>query len=81
MKLGNDEYPDYIVCAGVAVPADWTVEELKKILAKRQIRFRHEEELMKVFGKALLLKRSLQDQIRELEEKKAKLTALMAMKR
>lgn len=53
----------YIECAGVRVPADCTVEELRIMLEKRNIRFNNEEEIMAVFGNALQLKASLEKTI------------------
>ena len=58
---------DYIECAGVRVPADWTVEELSKALAERKIRFnsKNETEIMAVFGNAIELKRVLEVRLNE----------------
>jgi len=54
---------DYIECAGVRVPADWTFQKLRDALAGRKIRFANEQEIANVFGKAVLLKFKLQSEI------------------
>jgi len=68
---------NYIECAGVRVPSDWSVKQLREALAKRNIRFieAHEREIMAVFGDAILLKASLEDSIATLRQEKAKLIA------
>lgn len=48
-----DKTLDYIECAGVRVPADWSVEQLAEALSKRKIRFANEQEIMNVFGNAI----------------------------
>lgn len=55
---------DYLECAGVRVPASWTVEQLRLALATRSIRFTNEEEIIRAFRVGLRSKnwgeRSLQ---------------------
>ncbi|GAI83438.1 unnamed protein product [marine sediment metagenome] len=48
-----DKTLDYIECAGVRVPADWSVEQLTEALSKRKIRFANEQEIMHIFTKAI----------------------------
>ena len=55
-----DKTLDYIECAGVRVPADWSVEQLAEALIKRKIRFANEQEIMNVFGNAIRMKASLE---------------------
>ena len=64
---------NYIECAGVRVPENWTVDALRRALAKRNIRFsnRNEEEIMAVFGNAIMLKKQLEHDIDALKKKKA----------
>lgn len=64
---------DYIECAGVRVPADWNLEQLRAALLKRKIRFQNEAEIMSVFGEAIELKAKLEKAIDELENKKKQL--------
>jgi len=66
---------DYIECAGVRVPEDWTIEQLRSALERRNIRFRkaNEEEIMRVFGEAVVLKQKLGKEIDALKNEKAKL--------
>ena len=65
----------YIECAGVRVPANWTVEQLRTALAKRSIRFatKNEEEILRVFGEAIGLKASLEKEILQLQSTLIKL--------
>ncbi len=60
---------DYIECAGVRVPSDWTVSQLREALAQRKIRFQtmHEREIMAVFGDAIQLKASLEKEVARLQ--------------
>ena len=62
---------EYIECDGVRVPSDWTVEQLREALAKRKIRFFNEQEVIGVFGKAVLLKKELENSIEKLQNEKA----------
>jgi hypothetical protein len=43
------ETRDYVDCAGVNVPADWTVEELRWALKRRKRRFPNEKEIIAAF--------------------------------
>ena len=63
---------NYIECAGVRVPSDWSVEQLAEALAKRKIRFANEKEIMSVFGDAIRLKSSLENEISRLQAEVAK---------
>ena len=58
---------NYIECAGVRVPSDWSVDQLREALSKRNIRFSNEEDIMVVFGKSIQLKASLEEQISTLQ--------------
>ena len=60
---------DYIECAGVRVPADWSIRQLREALSKRKMRFKNEKEIMNVFGDAVNLKAKLEARIHELSEK------------
>ena len=62
--------PDYIEVAGVRTPAHWSIEELRSALAKRQIRFGNEEEILAVYGVFLRTKDELTEQIKGLRQKR-----------
>ena len=57
---------NYIECAGVNVPARWTIDQLRDALAKRKIRFPNEEDAIFVFGEAIRLKVELEARNAEL---------------
>jgi len=57
---------NYIECAEVRIPSNWSVDQLRVALGKRKIRFSNEKELMSVFGEAIKLKSQLEDNIHEL---------------
>lgn len=59
---------DYIECAGVKVPEDWSIEQLRSALGKRKIRFQSEGEILRVFGEAVMLKRQLEQETQSLKE-------------
>ena len=65
----------YIECAGVRVPGNWTIGQLREALAKRKIRFEqmHEAEIIAVFGDAVGLKARLERQIDILKDEISKL--------
>ena len=65
---------NYIECAGVRVPSDWSIDQLREALAKRKIRFQmmHEKEIMAVFGDAIQLKASLERDISRLHDEVVK---------
>jgi len=67
------ENQNYIECAGVRIPSDWSVEQLAQALERRKIRFRNEEEIMAVFGDAIRLKSSLEKAISRLRTEVTKL--------
>jgi len=69
---------DYIECAGVRVPANYSLKELRVALKKRGIAFANEGEIQRVFGEAIELKRKLQTSIRELEAREAELSTSVA---
>lgn len=71
--MPETKMPDYITCAGVRVPAHWSVGMLEEALAKRNIRFANEAEIMAVFGDALQMKADLEKAIGELTDAKRKL--------
>ena len=64
----------YIECAGVDVPANWTVNELREALAKRHIRFRQESDIIAMFGNALKVKAELTQEVSRLRTELGKLT-------
>lgn len=70
---------NYIECAGVRVPANWTVEQLREALTKRRMRFTtlHEKEIMEVFGNAILLKKGLEQNIDKLKTELERLQGLV----
>jgi len=68
------ETPKYIISAGVRVPANWTVEELGKALAKRKIAFTNEKEIMDAFGDALRIKEQLESAIEQLRGEKTRIS-------
>lgn len=70
----------YIESAGVRVPANWTIDDLRTALGKRKIRFNNEEEIMAVFGDALQLKASLENSISHLQTEKIGLENLVQQK-
>ena len=65
---------NYIECAGVRVPSDWSVDQLREALVKRNIRFSrvNEKEIMAVFVAAIQLKSQLENNIHELQAEVAK---------
>jgi predicted nucleic acid-binding Zn-ribbon protein len=69
------EIPKYITSAGVRVPANWTVEDLGKALAKRKITFSNEREIMDVFGDALRVKEQLEKAIEQLTRETTRLSS------
>jgi len=69
-----EETLDYIECAGVRLPADWSVEQLTEALSKRKIRFANEQEIMNAFGNAIWMKASLESEISRLHAEETKLT-------
>jgi len=69
-----DKTLDYIECAGIRVPFDWSVEQLAEALSKRKIRFENEQEIMNAFGNALRMKASLKSEISRLQAEETKLT-------
>lgn len=72
---------DYIVCDGVRVPADWTIGQLRDALAKRNIRFTNEEEIVRVFGEAVKLKAELENRVYGLQKEIAALEEVVVMLR
>ena len=68
----------YVECAGVRVPAHWTIEQLRLALSKRKIRFQNEVEIKSVYGEAVLLKQKLEDSIKKLGEEEARLVNRVA---
>lgn len=57
----------YIECAGVRIPADWTLDNLRAALENRKIRFANEKEVMAVFGDAIQIRNSLRMEIATLD--------------
>ena len=70
-RVGKDL--NYIECAGVRVPADWTIDQLRKALAKRNIRFSNEQDAIAVYGAAIEFKVELERRIDELNANVARL--------
>jgi len=71
---------DYIECAGVRVPVDWSMEQLRSALAKRKIRFANENEIMSVFGNAVQMKAVLEKEISHLHAEAARLDRYIKIK-
>ena len=61
---------DYIECAGVRVPTDWTFDDLAEALKKRNARFSNERDIKAAFQSFLDCRISLQNQIYELTRKR-----------
>ena len=68
---------NYIKCAGVRVPSNWSLDQLREALAKRDIRFLNEDEITAVFGRAIELKASLEANITQLQAELARLEKLV----
>ncbi len=71
----------YIECAGVRVPKDWTVDQLREALAKRNIRFQHEDEIIAVFGDALHTIGALGEEVTRRRNELSKLDSAIVAKR
>ena len=72
---------DYIECAGLRVPINWTPAQLEKALSERKIKLANEKEVMAVFGDSLkmveilLLERAeLRVEVTEMKKVKAQLS-------
>ena len=72
-EVRENEHLNYIECAGVCVPSDWTIDQLRDALAKRNIRFLNERDAMVAFGEAVRMKAELEQRERELTATIAKL--------
>ena len=59
---------NYIECASVRVPANWSLDMLQKTLKKRKIRFHNEEDILAVFGTAIKLKKDLELAVQDLRK-------------
>ena len=58
---------NYIECAGVRIPKNWTISNLAEALEKRGVRFTNEQDIVAAFSVFLDTRIRLQQQIRELE--------------
>ena len=65
---------NYIECVGVRVPANWTIDQLRDALAKRNIRFSNEQDAIAVYGAAIEFKVELERRISELNASIARLS-------
>jgi len=63
----------YVECAGVRVPMDSTVEDLRDALGKRKVRFGNEKEILEAFGSLVEARGILQTEISGLVRRKANL--------
>jgi hypothetical protein len=64
---------NYVVCDGLQVPFNWTVDALRKALAKRNITFPRDGDAIVVFADALSIRQALERDIARLREEKAAL--------
>lgn len=73
-EVRENEHLNYIECAGVRVPANWTIDQLRDALAKRNIRFSNEQDAIAAFGESIRLKAELERREDELTANIAKLS-------
>ena len=64
----------YVICDGVSVPIDWTVEELREALGARKLKFHSEQEILYAFGDALRIRQSLEQGVARLRKEASDLS-------